>query len=104
LHLGNGRGGFYGDCLSKVLRKAGFDVTNEYFVNDAGEQVLKLGHSVLKDSEAVYAGEYIDELNEKYKNISERCMFNDEARSGRKSSQRYFRKHYPKNSERKNAD
>lgn len=71
LHLGNGRGGFYGDCLSKVLRKAGFDVTNEYFINDAGEQVLKLGHSVLKDNEAVYAGEYIDELNEKYKKISD---------------------------------
>ena len=71
LHLGNGRGGFYGDCLSKVLRKTGFDVTNEYFINDAGEQVIKLGHSVLKDSEAVYAGEYIDELNEKYKKISD---------------------------------
>jgi len=71
LHLGNGRGGFYGDCLSKILRKAGFDVTNEYFINDAGEQVLKLGHSVLKDSEAVYAGEYIDELNKKYATISD---------------------------------
>ena len=71
LHLGNGRGGFYGDCLSKVLRKSGFDVTNEYFINDAGEQVLKLGHSVLKDSEAVYIGEYIDELNKKYKKVSD---------------------------------
>lgn len=63
LHLGNGRGGFYGDSLSRVLKKAGYDVTSEYYVNDAGEQILKLGHSVLKDSEAVYAGEYIDELN-----------------------------------------
>ena len=62
LTVGNGRGGFYGDALSNVLRKAGFLVVNEYYVNDAGEQVLKLGHSVLKDSEAVYAGEYIDEL------------------------------------------
>lgn len=60
LHLGNGRGGFYGDSLSKVLRKAGYEVVNEYYVNDAGGQVLKLGHSVLKDSEAVYSGEYID--------------------------------------------
>jgi arginyl-tRNA synthetase len=71
LHLGNGRGGFYGDCLSKVLRKAGFEVTNEYFINDAGEQIMKLGHSVLKDSEAVYIGEYINELNEKYKKITD---------------------------------
>lgn len=62
LHLGNARGGFYTDTLSSVLRKAGFDVTNEYYVNDAGEQVLKLGHSVLRDAEAVYAGDYIEQL------------------------------------------
>ena len=63
LHLGNARGGFFGDTLSRVLRKAGFEVINEYYVNDAGEQILKLGHSVLKDDAAVYAGEYIDELH-----------------------------------------
>ena len=62
LHLGNGRGGFFGDAFSNVLRKAGFSVVNEYYVNDAGEQVVKLGHSVLRDSEAVYGGEYIDGL------------------------------------------
>jgi len=66
LHLGNARGGFQGDSISKVLKKAGFEVVNEYYVNDAGEQVIKLGHSVLKDSEAAYAGEYIDELNKKF--------------------------------------
>ena len=66
LHLGNGRGGFYGDVLSKVLRKAGFEVTNEFYVNDGGGQIEKLGHSVLKDEEAVYSGEYIDKLNQKY--------------------------------------
>ncbi|HPN54686.1 MAG TPA: arginine--tRNA ligase [Candidatus Moranbacteria bacterium] len=71
LHLGNGRGGFYGDSISKVLKKAGFEVVNEYYVNDAGGQVEKLGHSVLKDKEAVYAGEYIDELNKKYGKISD---------------------------------
>ncbi len=65
LHLGNARGGFLGDTLSRVLRKAGYEVTNEYYVNDAGEQIVKLGHSVLGDSEAVYGGEYIDELQEK---------------------------------------
>jgi arginyl-tRNA synthetase len=63
LHLGNGRGGFFGDSLSRVLKKTGFDVANEYYVNDAGEQLMKLGHSVLKDKEAVYAGEYIKGLN-----------------------------------------
>lgn len=62
LTVGNGRGGFFTDSLSNVLRKAGYDVTNEYYVNDAGEQVMKLGHSVLKDDKAVYGGEYIDQL------------------------------------------
>jgi arginyl-tRNA synthetase len=66
LHLGNGRGGFYGDSLSKVLRKAGYEVTNEYYVNDAGEQTIKLAHSFKKDKEAVYSGEYIDEMRNRY--------------------------------------
>jgi arginyl-tRNA synthetase len=66
LHLGNGRGGFFGDTLSRVLRKAGYAVTNEYYVNDAGEQILKLGHSVLKNEEAVYGGEYIETLMERF--------------------------------------
>jgi len=68
LQLGNGRGGFYGDVISNVLRKAGYEVINEYYVNDGGGQVLKLGHSVLKDSDSCYQGDYIDELNKKYGN------------------------------------
>lgn len=67
MHLGNGRGGFLGDTISRVLRKNGFLVTNEYYVNDGGGQVMKLGHSVLKDDLAEYQGEYIDELHEKFK-------------------------------------
>jgi arginyl-tRNA synthetase len=71
LTVGNGRGGFYADVLTNVLRKAGYEVTNEYYVNDAGEQVLKLGHSVLKDAEAVYGGEYIEVLHEKFSKIGD---------------------------------
>jgi len=70
LHLGNGRGGFFGDSLSRILQKSGFSVMSEYYINDGGVQVEKLGHSVLKDGEAVYAGEYIDELNKKYGKLS----------------------------------
>lgn len=62
LHLGNARGGFYGDALARILRKAGYDVTNEYYINDAGEQTLKLAHSVCGDDEAVYSGDYIEQL------------------------------------------
>ncbi len=62
LTLGNGRGGFCGDVLASVLEKAGGKVTREYYVNDIGGQIKKLGHSVIGDSEAVYKGEYIKEL------------------------------------------
>lgn len=72
LHIGNARGGFLGDALSRIFKKTGYDVSTEYYVNDAGEQVMKLGHSVLKDSEAVYGGEYIDMLNEKLKMKNEK--------------------------------
>lgn len=65
LTVGNGRGGFFADTLSQVLRKSGYEVTNEYYVNDAGEQTLKLAHSVLQDSGAVYTGDYIEELRKK---------------------------------------
>jgi len=71
LTVGNGRGGFCGDSLSRVLRKSGFEVINEYYVNDGGGQILKLGHSVLKDSEAVYVGDYIDRLNKKYAQVKD---------------------------------
>lgn len=71
LHMGNARGGFFGDTLSRILRKRGYDVSTEYYVNDAGEQVAKLGHSVLKDAEAVYGGEYIDELGRRLAQRSE---------------------------------
>ena len=68
LTLGNGRGGFCGDILANVLDKAGFNVEREYYVNDIGEQIKKLGHSVLGDDEAVYKGEYIEELKKRIKN------------------------------------
>jgi len=65
LTLGNGRGGFCGDVVASVLTKAGYKVEREYYVNDRGEQVRKLGHSIIGDDEAVYKGEYIDELRKK---------------------------------------
>jgi arginyl-tRNA synthetase len=63
LTVGNGRGGPFGDVLGNVLKKAGYKVEKAYYVNDFGKQILLLGHSILKDSEAKYTGEYIDELN-----------------------------------------
>ncbi len=67
LTLGNGRGGFGGDVLANVLQKAGYKATREYYVNDTGNQIKMLGHSVLGDSEAQYKGEYIEELKNRVK-------------------------------------
>jgi len=67
LTIGNGRGGFFGDVLGNLYAKCGYQVTKEYYINDAGKQVEALGHSVLKDDEAVYKGGYIDELHKKFK-------------------------------------
>ena len=65
LTLGNGRGGFCGDVLSNVLEKSGYKVGREYYLNDTGNQIKVLGHSVLGDAEAVYKGEYILDLKNK---------------------------------------
>ncbi len=65
IHLGNGRGGPLGDGLANVLIKNGYSVWREYYVNDFGNQVKVLGHSILKDEEAQYRGEYIDALAKK---------------------------------------
>ncbi|PIE32757.1 arginine--tRNA ligase [candidate division KSB3 bacterium] len=45
LHVGHGRGAIVGDVLARVLDFAGYDVQREYYVNDAGNQIDKLGHS-----------------------------------------------------------
>lgn len=67
LTVGNGRGGPFGDVLANVLKKAGYQVEKAYYVNDYGNQILSLGHSVLRDDDAKYSGAYIDELAEELK-------------------------------------
>jgi arginyl-tRNA synthetase len=64
LTLANGRGGFSGDVLAGILKLAGNEVEKEYYVNDFGNQINMLGHSVLKDEEAQYSGDYIDQLHQ----------------------------------------
>ena len=54
MHMGNARGGVLGDCLSSVLDWSGNDVTREFYINDAGNQVDKFAHSV--------EGRYIQEI------------------------------------------
>jgi len=49
LHVGNGRGAFFGDCLANILEKAGYRVSKEYYINDAksSSQIQELGRTAL---------------------------------------------------------
>lgn len=46
MHMGNARGGALGDCMASVLEYAGYNVTREFYVNDAGNQIEKFGKSL----------------------------------------------------------
>ncbi len=61
MHIGHARGAVYGDALSMLLMKAGYEVTKEYYINDAGAQVEKVARSAyLRYREA--CGEVIGEI------------------------------------------
>jgi arginyl-tRNA synthetase len=73
LHIGHGRGAALGDSLARILEKAGYDVECEYYINDAGRQMLILGGSILyrarqikglspAEPEDFYKGEYITDI------------------------------------------
>ncbi|MGI6210887.1 MAG: arginine--tRNA ligase [Bacilli bacterium] len=46
LHIGHGRGAAYGDSLVRILKKAGYKVDSEYYINDGGGQIDNLAHSI----------------------------------------------------------
>ena len=64
MHIGNARGGALGDCLAGVLQKAGYDVTREFYVNDAGNQIEKFGLSLDIRYQQHFKGEDFIEMPE----------------------------------------
>ena len=46
LHIGHARGARYGDSLARIMNFAGYDVTREYYINDAGNQINNLEKSI----------------------------------------------------------
>ena len=78
MHIGHARGAVFGDALAALMQKTGFDVTREYYINDAGAQVDQLARSAyLRYLEAhgesieipsgLYPGEYLKETGEALK-------------------------------------
>ncbi|MFY9198273.1 MAG: arginine--tRNA ligase [Acutalibacteraceae bacterium] len=82
MHMGNARGGALGDCLASVLDYAGYDVSREFYINDAGNQIDKfglsldvrylqhfLGENAVELPEDSYHGEDITLLAKEFANI-----------------------------------
>ncbi|WP_373035063.1 arginine--tRNA ligase [Sulfurimonas sp.] len=74
LHIGHARGAVYGDTLYRLAKHLGYDITAEYYVNDAGNQIDLLGLSIqlygrenilgedVEYPESYYRGEYLEGL------------------------------------------
>jgi len=73
LHIGHARGAVFGDALTRIGRHIGYEITTEYYVNDAGRQINLLGLSVYLAAREIlgfsveypdeyYKGEYIKDL------------------------------------------
>lgn len=58
LHCGHARGAAWGDALCRILSAAGFDVTREYYVNDAGNQIDMLAESMYSRYCELFGVEY----------------------------------------------
>ncbi|MEI6805755.1 MAG: arginine--tRNA ligase, partial [Myxococcaceae bacterium] len=80
LHLGHARPAFLGDAVSKLLKAAGYEVTREFYVNDAGNQIQTLGRSVyarycelfgqkVEFAKDAYPGEYVIKIAQKLKDL-----------------------------------
>ena len=74
LHVGHGRGAVLGMAIANLLENIGYEVTKEYYVNDAGRQISILTSSVLLnayvedfDPDGTYEGTYVKELAERFK-------------------------------------
>ncbi|CDC10327.1 arginine--tRNA ligase [Clostridium sp. CAG:413] len=64
MHMGNARGGALGDCLAAVLDFAGYNVSREFYVNDAGNQIAKFGLSLDIRYQQLFLGEDAVQLPE----------------------------------------
>ncbi len=64
MHMGNARGGALGDCLAAVLDYAGYEVSREFYINDAGNQIDKFALSLDIRYQQIYKGEDAVELPE----------------------------------------
>ena len=65
LHVGHGRGAAYGDSLARIMKKVGYNVHREYYVNDAGNQITNMAYSVYERYKELFGYE-IEMKNDYY--------------------------------------
>jgi len=68
MHMGNARGAALGDSLASILEAAGYNVTREFYINDAGNQIDKFGKSLEYQGQDIidHMKEFIDKEKDKY--------------------------------------
>ncbi len=93
MHIGHARGAVFGDSLANLLQYVGFNVTREYYINDAGQQIANLAKSIYIRyceiqnhkkaifSEDLYPGEYLIPIAEKIVNKYGDKFINEEESS-----------------------
>ncbi len=88
LHLASGRGGALGDSLVRILKRLGHEVSAEYYINDAGNQIEKFGKSLWarRKGESVpedgYHGEYVAQLAKSFPQEADSWSADELARHG----------------------
>lgn len=93
LHMGHARNACVGDAISNLLNAVGYNVTREFFINDAGRQIELLGHSVYQRYEELfgiknerledgYQGDYIKDIALKIKNEKGDALLADKSNKG----------------------
>lgn len=60
MHIGHARGAVYGDALANILIKCGYEVTKEYYINDAGSQINTLIESAILRYKEAYTGKAVE--------------------------------------------
>ena len=93
LHIGHGRGAAYGDSVARLLEMSGYNVSREYYVNDAGNQMNNLalsvyaraaeikGRSDITFPEAGYHGDYIIDIAKDVLNTHENILDMDKTQA-----------------------
>jgi len=87
LHFGHGRNGILGDTIATILEFLGHHVTREFYINDAGAQITKLGNSLrirylqalgqsIEMPDDAYHGQYLIDLGQELANQSNDALIN----------------------------